>query len=182
VTTPGQTIGPFFHGSLPYPGGGDLVPPGSPGAIRLHGHVYDGAGEPVPDAMLEIGQAGPDGRPVRAAGSLHRDGWTFTGWGRAETDAAGHYSFATVIPGPAEPGRAAFFAVAVFARGLTNRLFTRAYLPDPPADDPFLASLSPERRATLVAVPDHLGLVFDVRLQGAKETVFLRFPRHYPDE
>jgi protocatechuate 3,4-dioxygenase, alpha subunit len=178
VTTPGQTIGPFFHGALPYPGGGDLVPPGSPGAIRLHGHVYDGAGEPVPDAMLEIGQAGPDGRPVRAPGSLRRDGWTFTGWGRAETDATGHYSFSTLIPGPAEPGGAAFFAVTVFARGLTNRLFTRAYLPDPPPDDPFLAGLAPERRATLVATPDHHGLVFDVRLQGDRETVFLRFPRH----
>ena len=42
-----------------------------------------------------------------------------------------------------------------------------------------LHSLAPaERRATLVAVPDHLGLVFDVRLQGDRETVFLRFPRH----
>ena len=178
MTTPGQTIGPFFHGALPYPGGNELVPPGSPGAIRLHGHVYDGAGEPVPDAMLEIGQAGPDGRSSGTGGSLHRDGWTFTGWGRAETDALGHYSFATLVPGPDEPGRAAFFAVTVFARGLTNRLFTRAYLPDPPADDPFLAALDPDRRATLVTVPDHLGLIFDVRLQGERETVFLRFPRH----
>ena len=45
-------------------------------------------------------------------------------------------------------------------------------------NDPFLAGLSPERRATLVTVPDHHGLVFDVRLQGDRETVFLRFPRH----
>jgi len=171
VTTPGQTIGPFFHGALPYPGGGDLVPAGRPGAIRLHGHVYDGNGDPVPDAMLEIWQPGPDGEPVRTGGSLHRDGWTFTGWGRAETDGNGHYSFSTLRPGR-------FFAVTVFARGLTNRLFTRAYLPDPPAGDPLLAGLDPDRRATLITTPDEQGLVFDVRLQGDRETVFLRFPRH----
>jgi protocatechuate 3,4-dioxygenase alpha subunit len=172
MTTPGQTVGPFFHDGLPYAGGGELVPPGSPGAIRLHGHVYDGAGQPVPDALLEIWQTDPDGNVVQTAGSLRRDGWTFTGWGRAETDLTGHYSFATLRPGGADP----FFAVTVFARGLTDRLFTRAYLPG--ADNPFLAGLDPGRRDTLIAVPDTHGFVFDVWLQGDRETVFLSFPRH----
>ena len=172
MTTPGQTVGPFFHDALPYADGGNLVPPGSAGAIRLHGHVYDGAGDPVPDALLEIWQPGPDGAIVQQAGSLRRDGWTFTGWGRAETDASGHYSFSTLRPG----GPDAFFAVTVFARGLTDRLFTRAYLPE--ADNAFLAGIDPERRETLIAVADEHGLVFDVRLQGDRETVFLSFPRH----
>ncbi|MCA2218300.1 protocatechuate 3,4-dioxygenase subunit alpha [Jidongwangia harbinensis] len=179
MTTPGQTVGPFFHYALPYPRGAELVPPGSPGAIRLHGHVVDGNGDPVPDALLELWQADPDGRVVRAGGSLRRDGWTFTGWGRAATDAAGHYSFATLPPGPTEPGRAPFFALTVFARGLTDRLCTRAYLPGDPAAlaaDPLLSGLPAERRATLIATPDDRGLVFDVRLQGARETVFLSFP------
>jgi protocatechuate 3,4-dioxygenase alpha subunit len=172
MTTPGQTVGPFFHGALSYPGGGDLVPPGSPDAIRLHGHVYDGAGDPVPDALLEIWQPGPDGDVVRTGGSLRRDGWTFTGWGRAETDATGHYTFSTLLPGGPDP----FFAVLVFARGLTNRLFTRAYLPG--ARNTLLAGLDPQRRDTLIAVPDAQGLVFDVWLQGPNETVFLSFPQH----
>ncbi len=102
--TPWQTVGPFFHDALPYAAGSSVVGTSRPGAVTLHGHVYDGAGEPVPDAMLEISQAGPDGTPVRVGGSLRRDGWTFTGWGRAETDALGHYSFATLIPGPADAG------------------------------------------------------------------------------
>jgi protocatechuate 3,4-dioxygenase alpha subunit len=115
---------------------------------------------------------------VRSAGSLRRDGWTFTGWGRAATDGAGHYSFSTLRPGATEPGRAPFFAVTVFARGLTDRLFTRAYLPGDPAlsADPLLAGLDPARRETLIARADTQGFVFDVRLQGERETVFLTFP------
>ncbi|MCW2794420.1 MAG: protocatechuate 3,4-dioxygenase subunit alpha [Nocardioides sp.] len=174
--TPGQTVGPFFGYALPYDGSSDLVPPTHPDAVRFHGRVLDGAGDPVPDALLEIWQAGPDGAVPRAAGSLHRDGFTFTGWGRASTDGTGHYSFATLAPGPTAPGSAPYLAVTVFARGLLNRLFTRAYLPGDDAAlvaDPLLASLDPERRATLVAAADDRGFVFDIRLQGDGETVFL---------
>lgn len=174
--TPGQTVGPFYGFALPYDGDGDLVPPTHPDAVRFHGRVLDGAGDPVPDALLEMWQAGPDGAVVQRAGSLHRDGFTFTGWGRAATDNTGHYSFATLRPGPTTPGAAPYLAVTVFARGLLNRLFTRAYLPGDDtalAADPLLASLAPERRATLVATADDRGFVFDVRLQGEGETVFL---------
>ena len=179
MITPGQTVGPFFGQALPYDGGNQLVPSGRANAIRLHGVVYDGAGEPIPDALIEIWQADADGVVSRETGSLHRDGWTFTGWGRAETDRLGHYWFTTVVPGPTEEGRAPFVAVAVFARGLLDRLFTRIYLPDHPANehDPLLASLTAEERATLVAAAEPTGLRFDVRLQGADETVFLRHGR-----
>ena len=183
--TPGQTVGPFFAIGLPYDGGPDLVPPGHPGAIRLHGRVTDGAGAPVPDALLELWQAGPDGLVVQRAGSLRRDGETFTGWGRAATDDDGHYAFTTVVPGPLRPGSnqfgdPPFFALTVFARGLLDRLLTRAYLPGHP-DDRLLASLDPAERATLLATEDEHGFRFDVRLQaderGAGETVFLSHAR-----
>lgn len=175
--TPGQTIGPFFGYALPYAGGEELVPPSHPGAVRLHGTVYDGAGDPVPDALVEIWQADADGCVPRAEGSLHRDGWTFTGFGRAAVDPAGRYSFTTVVPGAAE-GRAPFVAVTLFARGLLDGLFTRVYLPidrDALGADPFLASLDDDRRATLVATSDDdgRGFTFDIRLQGEGETVFL---------
>jgi protocatechuate 3,4-dioxygenase alpha subunit len=175
--TPGQTIGPFYGYALPYPGDSHLVPPGSPGAIRLHGTVFDGSGLPVPDALIEIWQAGPDGGVARRPGSLHRDGFTFTGWGRAGTDNAGHFSFSTLEPG----GRRPWFAVTVFARGLLDRLFTRAYLPGPGlADDAFLAGVDAARRDTLIATREANGFRFDIRLQGADETVFLHFPGHRP--
>lgn len=189
VATPGQTVGPFFGYALPFAGGNELVPPGSPGAIRLHGTVLDGAGAPVPDALLEIWQLDADGAVPREQGSLHRDGYTFTGFGRAATDDTGRYVFTTVAPGAGRDaagdvagdvaGRAPFIAMTVFARGLTNRLFTRVY---PPADeallaaDPLLASVPADRRGTLVATADEHGLVFDVVLQGENETVFLTYP------
>ena len=54
LQTPSQTVGPFYGYALPYDGGPTLVPAASAGAIRLHGTVYDGAGDPVPDAILEL--------------------------------------------------------------------------------------------------------------------------------
>jgi protocatechuate 3,4-dioxygenase alpha subunit len=181
VPSPGQTVGPFFGYALPYDGDNELVPPARPQAIRLHGHVLDGAGDPVPDALLELWQAGPDGAIPRAPGSLRRDGYTFTGWGRASTDRTGHYQFTTLVPGATAAGAAPYFAVTVFARGLLDRLFTRAYLPGDDAAlarDRLLSSVDAERRGTLVAEPDDRGFVFDVRLQGEGETVFLDFAPH----
>jgi protocatechuate 3,4-dioxygenase alpha subunit len=198
--TPGQTVGPFFGYALPFTRGNELVEAGTPGAVRLHGTVYDGAGAPVPDALIEIWQPDPAGTVVGRSGSILRDG-TFTGWGRAETDREGGYWFRTLVPGATEPGRAPFFAVTVFARGLQDRLFTRAYLPggvsgqgvlalvkdgaEPGSSgaDPLLTSLEPERRVTLVAGSEPDGsLRFDIRLQGGprgEETVFLTYDARY---
>jgi protocatechuate 3,4-dioxygenase alpha subunit len=102
---------------------------------------------------------------VRRAGSLHRDGWTFTGWGRCATDNAGQYGFTTLAP-------PSFWSMAVFARGLLDRLFTRAYLR--PDDVP--PSIPDARRSTLVAEGAADGFRFDVRLHGEDETVFFSFP------
>ncbi|WP_416377079.1 protocatechuate 3,4-dioxygenase subunit alpha [Arthrobacter sp. CDRTa11] len=179
VATPGQTVGPFYGYALPYEKDNELLAPGSPGSIRLQGTVYDGAGETVPDAILEIWQPDADGKIVQRTGSLVRDGYTFTGWGRAAVGYSGVYTFTTVNPGPTEAGAAPFIAVAVFARGLMNRLFTRIYLPENEealAADPLLSSLEPHRRKTLIARRDpDGGLTWDVRLQGEGETVFLDF-------
>ena len=172
-------MGPFYGYALPYPGDNELVPPGHPDAIRLHGTVYDGAGNPVPDALIEIWQADRNGEVPRAEGSLQRDGWTFTGFGRAAVDATGHYSFTTVRPGPTGDAAPPMIAMTVFARGLLNRLFTRVYLPDDEAAlaaDPLLGSLPQDRRSTLIATRDAHGYAFDIRLQGEGETVFLAFP------
>ena len=174
--TPGQTVGPFFHYALPYDGDRDLVAPGTPGAVRLHGTVTDGDGAPVPDALVEIWQADADGKVVARSGSQRRDGHSFTGFGRASTDREGEYTFTTLAPGAVDGGLP-FFAVTVFARGLLNRLFTRAYLPiTDGATDALLASVPDDRRPTLVCAADAHGYVFDIRLMGERETVFLRYP------
>ena len=166
--TPGQTVGPFFRYGLEVEGGGELVPPHSAGAIRLTGVVRDGAGNAVPDALLEIWQADASGTIPAAEGSFHRDGATFTGFGRVHVTDEGEYEFWTVLPD------ADFIAVVIFARGLMDRLHSRIYLPG--RTDAFLDSLTPGERATLVAVATDDGLRHDIRLQGEDETVFLAYP------
>ncbi|MEV8624594.1 protocatechuate 3,4-dioxygenase subunit alpha [Streptomyces sp. NPDC051079] len=180
--TPSSTVGPFYGYALPFPGGERMAPEGHPDRITLHGYVRDGAGEPVPDALLEFWQAAPDGSLAGAPGSLRRDpvtggflgrnGTDFTGFGRVATDADGHYAVHTLAPGnPGQP----HIAVVVFARGLLHHLHTRAYLADGP--DPLLDRLPADRRATLLAAEEpHRTHRFDIRLQGEGETVFLEFP------
>ncbi|MEV4502028.1 protocatechuate 3,4-dioxygenase subunit alpha [Streptomyces klenkii] len=169
--TPSQTIGPYYGTALPFPGGGDAAPAGHPAAVALHGHVRDGEGAPVPDALLEFWQAAPDGSLTGAPGSLRRDGETFTGWARVPTDRDGHYVLRTLLPGGAP-----YLALCVHARGLNQHLFTRVYVTGPPPGDALLAALPADRRATLLARPEagrRDTYRFDVKLQGEDETVFL---------
>ncbi|CAM3179248.1 Protocatechuate 3,4-dioxygenase alpha chain [Arthrobacter ulcerisalmonis] len=179
IATPAQTVGPFYGYALPFAKDNELLAPGSAGSIRLQGTVYDGAGTAIPDAILEIWQADAAGNVVQQTGSLVRDGYTFTGWGRAAVGNSGRYTFTTVNPGSTAPGSAPFISVVVFARGLMNRLFTRVYLPEDTealANDPLLSSLPADRRSTLIARRDpDGGLTWDIRLQGEGETVFLDF-------
>lgn len=165
--TPGQTAGPFFRFGLEFADGPVLVPAGSPGSIRLYGRVLDGHGDPLPDALVEIWQATPEGEPSTLTGSLHRSPGEFTGWGRAHTAEDGGYEFWTLEP-------TGFIAVTVFARGLLDGLHTRIYPPGSP-DDALLAALEESDRATLVARRTGDGLHHDIRLQGEGETVFLAF-------
>ncbi|WP_120493758.1 protocatechuate 3,4-dioxygenase subunit alpha [Microbacterium phyllosphaerae] len=174
--TPGQTVGPFFAYGVEYPKMHEVAFPHSPGAVLLSGTVRDGAGNPIPDAFIEIFGADADGTTPRARGAFRRDDHSFSGFGRAFTDDEGHYEFWTRNPGEVE-GRAPFFAAIVYARGLPDKLHTRIYLPELTSAldaDPLLSSLSVEERATLVASRTADGwLRHDIRLQGEGETVFL---------
>ncbi|WP_406005734.1 protocatechuate 3,4-dioxygenase subunit alpha [Streptomyces sp. NBC_00637] len=188
LPTPSHTVGPFYGHALPFPGGGDIAPLGHPDTIVLQGHVYDGEGDPLPDAFVELWGADPDGNLPRVDGSMRRDpssggflgrnGVEFTGWGRVQTDADGHWSARTLRPG-ARGHSAPYLSVCVFARGLLVHLFTRIYLPDDEAAlsaDPLLKRVDPARRDTLVATRGPWGTYrFDIRLQGEGETVFLEF-------
>jgi protocatechuate 3,4-dioxygenase alpha subunit len=180
--TPSQTVGPFFHFALLGEDRSKLVSPEHPSAIRIDGTVYDGAGEGVPDAMLEIWQANAVGRyahPEDAREDLPLDE-DFSGFGRCGTDAGGRFEFVTLKPGPV-PGpdgrpQAPHISVSVFARGLLKRLATRIYFPGEEAanaTDPILTSIEDEElRSTLVARAVEGGLRFDVYLQGDRQTVF----------
>ena len=176
--TPSQTVGPFFaYGLVPGPYGyahrdihsNDLAGDAVEGErITIEGQVLDGAGTPIPDAMVEIVQADSAGRYVTAP---RNDG--FTGYGRCGTGADGpdgRFRFRTVRPG-ATSG-APFVTLVLIMRGLLNHAVTRMYFPEE-TDDAVLAQVPEERRHTLVA--EHIApgrYRFDIRMQGSKETVF----------
>ena len=155
--TPSQTVGPFLALGLPWPDGPFVVPEGSAGAITIAGRVLDGAGDPVPDALVETWQAAPDGTfahpdDPRGAGPAWSHG--FRGFGRSATDLAGRYRIITVKPGPVPlpDGRlqAPHLDVSVFARGLLERVVTRIYFPDEQDandSDPVLGTIDADRRA-----------------------------------
>jgi protocatechuate 3,4-dioxygenase alpha subunit len=177
--TPSQTVGPFFHDALLDEDRSELVSPDHPGAIRIEGAVYDGAGEPVTDAMVEIWQANESGH-YNDPKELPPGSGAFSGFGRSGTDAGGEFSFVTVkpgtVPGPDGSLQAPHVMVSVFARGLLKRLVTRVYFPDEEdanSSDPVLSSIEePELRGTLVARDEGEVLRFDIHLQGENQTAF----------
>ena len=181
--TPSQTIGPFFHNGLLDDDYSQLVPPDHPSAIRIEGTLYDGTGEVVPDAMVEIWQANPAGRyddPKDDREDLPIDRETF---GRSDNTNGGRFSFVTVKPGPVPlaDGRmqAPHLMVSVFARGLLKRAVTRIYFPDEGeanAADPVLSFIEdPKLRETLIARDEGDVLRLDIRLQGEDQTAFFGF-------
>ncbi|WP_221583387.1 protocatechuate 3,4-dioxygenase subunit alpha [Microbacterium sp. G2-8] len=177
--TAGQTVGPFFKFGVEFEGMNEVAFPHSPGAIMLDGRVFDGDGNPIPDAIIEIFGADEDGSVPRDRGTLARDGGGFTGFGRTFTDDEGRYYFWTRSPGATDEGRPPFIAAIVYARGLPNKLHTRIYLPEAVAageTDALLSSLSDAEKATLTARRTDKGwLQHDFRLQGDEETVFLAY-------
>lgn len=177
--TPSQTVGPYLSIGLPWNDGPYVVPEGTPAAVWIRGRLLDGNGDPVPDGLIETWQADPEGRfahPADGGGG----GTTFRGFGRASTDEVGRWGVLTLKPGVVADAdgrpQAPHLDVSVFSRGLLTRLVTRIYFGDEPAAnaaDPVLGSIAdPAARATLVATPDGDGYTFDVRMQGAGETVF----------
>lgn len=166
VATPSQTVGPFFHFALtanPIGRMTDRFSGGEP--IRLLFRVTDGDGQLVTDAIVELWQT--DG-----ASSV---------FGRLPTGEDGTCEFETVRPKSGAGGSGVLQAphvnVCLLARGLLRQLHTRVYFAGDPAldQDPVLALVPADRRNTLLAHPDSERpgrWVFDVRLQGARETVF----------
>jgi protocatechuate 3,4-dioxygenase, alpha subunit len=162
-TTPSQTVGPYFAIGLPWPEGPHAVAEGTPNTITLAGNVYDGAGVPVPDFLLETWQADPEGRYA----DLHDHGGAsempgFRGFARYGVETGdGSFEILTVKPGRVPDARGALMAphlaITIMARGMLNRCVTRIYFGDEEeanAEDPILARVPAERRPTLVAEAD----------------------------
>ena len=136
--TPSQTVGPFLAIGLPWEHG----PVADPGGVCIFGHVLDGAGEAVPDALVETWQPEPA---------------TFA---RCATDDEGRWH--VVVP------RTPYVAVHIFARGLLRHLTTRICFDESALPD----GVPVDRRDTLRPEESDDGYRFDIRIQGDQETVF----------
>ncbi len=197
--TPSQTAGPYVHiglapalagvdGVYPADPGGVIAGPRTPGRrIRVSGRILDGDGVPLRDAVIEIWQADSNGIYNSPVDPRHaRCAPDFVGWGRCATDFdSGRFVFETIkpgpVPGPRDTQMAPHLNLWIVARGINLGLSTRLYFPEEAAanaDDPVLRRVeNPARRATLIAHAEpEAGEVrdyrFDIRLQGADETVF----------
>ncbi|MEO1092956.1 MAG: protocatechuate 3,4-dioxygenase subunit alpha [Pseudomonadota bacterium] len=191
--TASQTAGPFVHiGLLPAAAGlprrgAEAAPPdlivGEGLRIRVGGRMFDGAGEVVRDAVLELWQADATGRYVQPGEPRRADG--FQGFARTATGFDdGCWWFDTLKPGPVQlPGgehMAPHLTLWIMARGLNVGLHTRVYFGDETtanAADPVLQRIDPPaRRETLITRVDTSATQvmhhFDIRLQGTAETVF----------
>jgi protocatechuate 3,4-dioxygenase, alpha subunit len=178
-TTPSATVGPYLAIGLTWPDGVWAAAEGTEGGIWIRGRVFDGAGDIVPDAMIETWQADPDGRfpsPEDPRGAVSHPG--FRGYARAST-ITGEFGVFTLKPGRVPDGEGGLQAphvdVSVFARGLLDRVVTRIYFADETganAEDVVLRGLTEEQRRTLLAERTDDGYRIDVHLQGDRETVF----------
>jgi protocatechuate 3,4-dioxygenase, alpha subunit len=183
VPTPSQTVGPFFRLELTTDEHcvSCVAGPHAQGErIWITFRVLDGDDAPVNDAMLEIWQADSNGKynhPDEMQTKPIDPGWV--GFGRLGTGQDGTSVLETIKPGRVPNGtlQAPHLVVAVFARGMLKQLYTRVYFAGDAANnvDPVLERIPPDRRETLMARPDPARSrywLFDVRLQGDRETVF----------
>jgi protocatechuate 3,4-dioxygenase alpha subunit len=139
--TPSQTVGPFLAIGLPWDDG----PVADPGGVRIFGQVVDGAGEPIPDALVETWQPEP------------------AAFARCATDDEGRWH--VVVP------RTPYVAVHLFARGLLRHLTTRICFDESTVPE----AVPVDRRDTLLPEETDDGYRFDIRLQAHPpdgETVF----------
>lgn len=187
--TPSQTAGPYVHiGLMPtYAGnagyydeeiGVSPILDGVQGpVIEIVGSVYDGTGWASRDAMMESWQPDAKGRFPGQEGADP----AVLGLCRFAVDAvSGEFTLRTVKPGavPSRYGRAfaPHISLWVVARGINIGLQTRIYFEDEDnSADPLLARIEQRPRVdTLIAKKIAENKYrFDIRLQGAGETVFL---------
>ncbi|KAB2679112.1 protocatechuate 3,4-dioxygenase subunit alpha [Brucella tritici] len=189
-----QTAGPYVHIGLTPNfvgingvfehdlGSGPLYDEKTTGErIIIKGHVFDGTGAPLRDALIEIWQADAKGFYNSPAETGCKAELGFRGWGRCPSHMdTGEFTFETIKPGRVsfKDGRlmAPHVTLWIVARGINLGLQTRMYFSDEAAvnaEDPILARIEHRSRVqTLIGQREGSVYHFDIHLQGEKETVF----------
>jgi protocatechuate 3,4-dioxygenase, alpha subunit len=181
--TPSQTVGPYFaYGLLPEQYGyafssiavPDMADETTPGErIIIEGCIFDGEGNAITDAMIEILQADASGHYSQQPRATGR----FNGFGRCGTGLIeeGFFRFRTVKPAASSADEAPHINVIVFMRGIMLHVFTRLYFDGDERNgtDPVLSQVPINRQRTLLARQIEPGIWrFDIHMQGEDETVF----------
>ena len=163
--TPSQTVGPYFaYGLTPEQylydykslAQNDLVTSDEEHIVIL-GRVFDGEENVIPDAMLEI---------------WDNQNNLFGRFGTG-TEKDKSFVFKTKKPLSME-GNAPFLSVILFMRGQLIHSYTRIYFSDEVknATDEVLSRIDNARKETLIAQKKENYYLFDIYMQGDKETVF----------
>ncbi|MGN6447401.1 MAG: protocatechuate 3,4-dioxygenase subunit alpha [Brucella intermedia] len=192
--TASQTAGPYVHIGLTPNfvgidgvfqqdlGSGPLYGEETTGErITIKGHVIDGMGAPLRDALVEIWQADARGLYNSPSETGGKADIGFRGWGRCPCHMdTGEFTFETIKPGrvPFKDGRlmAPHVTLWIVARGINLGLQTRMYFSDEAdanAEDPILVRIEHRSRVqTLIGRREGSVYHFDIHLQGEKETIF----------
>ncbi len=191
--TPSQTAGPYVHigctpnfaeikGIFEEDLGIRMVNDHTEGTrITVRGHVFDGTGTPLKDALIEIWQADSNGLYNSPSETRGKADPNFSGWGRCPSNMeSGEFSFETIKPGAVldDDGRlmAPHITFWIVARGINIGLQTRMYFSDEAdanTNDPLLTRIEHRHRVeTLIGFQEGNTFTFNIHLQGDNETVF----------
>lgn len=168
--TPSQTVGPYFaYGLTPEQYGYDFKSlfrnqtddsKLKEDKIIIKGKVFDGEGNSIPDAMIELWQNDGDN--------------PFFGRFGTGTEKENYFIFETIKPKSVD-GQAPYVTLIVFMRGQLIHSYTRVYFSDEEKvnlEDATLNSVPAERRNTLIAQKRNQFYEFNIHMQGDNETVF----------
>jgi protocatechuate 3,4-dioxygenase alpha subunit len=168
--TPSQTVGPYFaYGLTPEQYLFDFESLVSnkmidylehPNCITIEGRVFDGNGNCIEDAMIELWQND---------GEIKLFGRHGTG-----TEKNNRFIFNTIKPKSVD-NQAPFLSLIIFMRGQLLHSYTRLYFEDELTlnkTDEVLNSVPSDRRNTIIAKKTRTGYCLDIHMQGEKETVF----------
>lgn len=136
MPTPSATEGPFYPTEIPADDDNDLVRiedavrEAGGDILHLEGRVLDPAARPLAGVRIEIWQCDANGVYLHpgSRGAAARDA-AFQGFGHATSDAAGAFSFRTIVPVP-YPGRTPHIHVKALMDGsevLTTQLYRAGF-------------------------------------------------------
>ena len=164
ASTPGHTIGPFFHPAFHWANVDGAAAAGVDGTghLWIEGTVVDGAGEPNPAWLIEAWV--PQAVEAETAAGMPAPGFR-----RVPNGPGGRFGFHVPQPAPGQP--AAF--VTLFGLGLTRHFCTAVFVG---AGGELLDAVPETRRSTLIAEPLGGGRYeWTIRTQGEAETVFFDY-------